>query len=342
MSATELWAIDEDAFPREGDAAAQLAFAARCAVLAPSSHNTQPWQFFIHGDRLDLHADRGRALGVIDPHDRELIISCGAALFYLRLALRRFGRASRVELLPNTVRGDVVASVWLEGACTPTAADERLFAAIPRRHTNRAPFVPEAVAEAVRLALVDAARSEDAWLYLAGGLAKEALATLIGDADRRQMADAAFRHELAAWLRPNDADVGDGIPGYARARGDLSARIEPFVVRRFDVGGGQAARDHELAVGSPLLAVLGTAGDDERDWMIAGQALACVLLEATAAGLAASFLNQPVEVLDFRGRVSEVIGKSAYPQLLLRLGRPTATATPTPRRPLSDVIRVTE
>jgi hypothetical protein len=39
MSAAELWPIDETAFPREGDAAARFAFAARCAVLAPSRHN---------------------------------------------------------------------------------------------------------------------------------------------------------------------------------------------------------------------------------------------------------------------------------------------------------------
>jgi hypothetical protein len=173
-------------------------------------------------------------------------------------------------------------------------------------------------------------------------MAKEALATLVSEADRRQMADAHFRQEVASWLRPNDAELGDGIPGYARGHDDLRARIEPVIVRTFDVGGGEAARDHALAVGSPLLAVLGTDGDDERDWMLAGEALARTLLQATIAGVAASFLNQPIELPDFRGRVSQVLGKSGYPQLLLRLGRPTVDALATPRRPLSDVIRVTE
>jgi nitroreductase len=340
MSGADAWSIDAARFPVEGDAAAQLAFAARLALLAPSSHNSQPWRFVIHGDRLDLHPDRTRSLPVVDPRDRELIISCGAALFQLRLALRHFGRASSVELMPECVGNDVLASVWLGERCTATDEDERLFAAISRRHTNRAPFLPRAVDETLRLDLVAAARLEEAWLYVASGMAKEALAALISDGDRRQMGDSHFRRELASWLRPNDDRSGDGMPGYTRAQDDLAARIEPLIVRTFDLGDGRAARDHQLAVGSPLLAVLGTDGDDERDWLRAGQALARVLLHATSAALAASFLNQPVELPELRGRLSEIIGKTGYPQLVLRLGYPSVLAAATPRR--TDVVRVTE
>jgi nitroreductase len=60
-------------------------------VLAPSNHNTQPWHFNVDGDCLTLCADRTRALPVVDPSDLELIVSCGAALFNLRVALRRCG-----------------------------------------------------------------------------------------------------------------------------------------------------------------------------------------------------------------------------------------------------------
>jgi hypothetical protein len=53
------------------------------AVLAPSSHNTQPWRFRTSDDAIDVFADRTRALPVNDPDDRELTISC-CALFNLR------------------------------------------------------------------------------------------------------------------------------------------------------------------------------------------------------------------------------------------------------------------
>lgn len=56
------------------------------AIRAPSSHNTQPWLFDCRDERIDLLADRTRALPANDPEDRELTISCGCALMTLRVA----------------------------------------------------------------------------------------------------------------------------------------------------------------------------------------------------------------------------------------------------------------
>jgi len=62
------------------------------AVLAPSGHNTQPWLFhFNKQNDLYLIADRTRALPVVDPNDRELTISCGAALDHLEIAANAHG-----------------------------------------------------------------------------------------------------------------------------------------------------------------------------------------------------------------------------------------------------------
>ncbi len=54
------------------------------AVWAPSVHNTQPWRFTADGQQISLHADAGRGLPVADPDGREMMISCGAALFNVR------------------------------------------------------------------------------------------------------------------------------------------------------------------------------------------------------------------------------------------------------------------
>lgn len=321
--------------------ASVLVEAARVATLAPSSHNSQPWRFVIHGDRLDLVADRSRALPVVDPDGRELVISCGAALFHLRLALRHAGYAASVELAPSCVGNDVLATVRLGEPRAETADEERLFAAIGRRHTNRAPFDAREVPEAVRFALVELARHEGAWLYAASGMAKEGLAALISEGDRLQMDDPRFRRELADWIHPSRSGRGDGMPGSAQGLPDMASWLAPLIVRTFDRGGSRAAKDHELAVGSPLLAVVGTPGDEERDWIRAGEALARVLLHVTALGMAASFLNQPVEVPALRVRLRELLGMAGHPQLVLRIGYPLAEVEATPRRPLPEVVRET-
>lgn len=114
----------------------------RRAVLAPSSHNTQPWRFRISAQAIDLYADRSRALPVNDPADRELTISCGCALFNLQLAAAAEGLPARVELLPDAGQPDWLAHVELSGREHPDSELAGLAAAIEQRRTCRQPFAP--------------------------------------------------------------------------------------------------------------------------------------------------------------------------------------------------------
>ena len=83
-------------------AADVLRFAVEQAVLAPSSHNSQPWTFRVDEDSVDLFADPSRKLSAADPEGRELVISCGAALVNLELALAHKGRKADVAFLPDS------------------------------------------------------------------------------------------------------------------------------------------------------------------------------------------------------------------------------------------------
>ena len=95
----DLWNISGEDFPAIGTPVEQMEFVLNYAVLAPSNHNTQPWLFEIHGDAIHLFVDRSRALPMTDPEDREMLISCGAALLNLRVAMRHFGVLGAVETL---------------------------------------------------------------------------------------------------------------------------------------------------------------------------------------------------------------------------------------------------
>jgi hypothetical protein len=95
------WQVSAEDFPTDGSSEEKLWFVLNYGLLAPSSHNAQPWRFRIHGSTLDLYADRTRSLPVSDPNNRELTLSCGAALLNLRVALEYFGYANRIELFPT-------------------------------------------------------------------------------------------------------------------------------------------------------------------------------------------------------------------------------------------------
>jgi hypothetical protein len=337
---TDVWAVTDEGFPREGTAADVWRFLLRYAILAPSSHNTQPWLFALHGDTLDLYVDWTSALPVVDPEYRELTISCGAALLHLRVALRHFGYAGDIEAFPSAGTSDLLARLELGAFSTPRAEDERLFAAIPHRRTYRRRFDERPVPPAEIAALCAAVHEEGAWLHIVeGDAARLRLAELVAEADRCQWADHRFRRELAAWVHPNRSRRHEGMPGYAHGLGDDTSYAGPLVMRTFDWGDSQAARDHQIAQGSPVLAVLGTpaAEDAPPAWLSAGQALGRLLLEACAHELFVSFLNQPIEVPELRPAVATLTGRPAYPQLVLRLGY-GHQIPPTPRRPVEMVL----
>ena len=301
------------------------------AVLAPSSHNTQPWIFEIGDSGLRLIADRTRALPVNDPDDRELVISCGCALLNLRAAAAKEGLGANVSLLPDEEDEDVLAEVSLSGSADQELAG--LAEAISERRTYRKRFLPKTVPDDVVTALLAAADVEGARLVpLIGEDTRKAAARLVAEGDAIQWSNPSWRRELAQWMHPRRKGDGLSLPW-------LAVPAAQIVVRSFDMGGGIGAKDSDLAENSPLLAVLTTPADDVANRLAAGQALERVLLTAAAVGLQASYLNQPVQAPDLRQRLASLCAGKSVPQILMRLGYPGDSLPAAVRRPLEEVIK---
>jgi nitroreductase len=337
MIGRDPWAVSADDYPSTAPAAEQLRHLLRWAILAPSIHNTQPWLFRLQEDAVELFADTRRTLRVVDPERRQLFMSCGAALFNLRIAIRRFGRADLVDYGADPARSSFIARVRLGPAIPSAEADLRLFDAIPQRRTNRRPFAVRSIGQELGDDLAREAARQGAWLTRLAPGARAEIAALVAEADRRQFADDAFRSELARWLVPPGSGRADGIPFYRTGRGSRTPHAVTLLVRSFDIGGDVAARGEQLDSGSPFLALLGTDHDEAADWVAAGEAMQAVLLRAASLGISASFLNQGLEIPELRGRIGRLAERDGWPQLLLRMGYgPPIPATP--RRPLDQVL----
>jgi hypothetical protein len=303
----------------------------QAAIQAPSSHNTQPWLFKLYDDAIDLYADRTRALPVNDPDDRELTISCGCALLNLRIAAAASGYVAHVTLLPDGAKPDVLARIAISPAALPID-DGLLEPFIAQRRTYRARFNDQVVSGASIEKLQHAASTERCDLQIMmGEQQRRALINLVSEADAVQWANPSWRRELAAWMHPRRRGDGIVIPA-------LASPITQIIVRSFDMGSGVAAKDQELADGSPVLAVLSSSCESVKDWLATGQALQRVLLTAVQHGLQASYLNQAIQVPTLRTKVQHLLHKPSFPQILIRLGFPQKETVATPRRALMDVI----
>lgn len=332
MSTISEWNIKE-ADPQTGTPTEQLEFLLKYALLAPSGHNTQPWNFKVNNEAIELYADLTRALPVVDPQNRELIISCGTALFNLRITLRHFGYQGKIATFPDRNNPDFLARIHLGKHRQASADEQMLFEAIPERHTNRQDYEEWGIPKSLLAWLEADAAAEGAWIHIVRDTARNAIAELVKVGDRHLMADPNFRRELAAWIHPSSSQNHDGIPSYAYGVSeylDFATPLFALVMRTFDLGNSIANHSHQLIAQSPALLGLITQGDTVQDWLVAGQALERVLLRSQAVGLSASLLNQPIEVPQLRSQLGTLLHATGYPQILLRLGF-GSKVKPTPR-----------
>lgn len=259
---------------------------------APSPCDVRPWRFRRDGDELELVADAGRAPAQSEAALREVILSCGAALLNMRLALRHFGRRDDVQLLPDPDDPSVVARIRAGRHAAETPRDRELFYAIERRHTVRT-----LLGGSLTNALIEQCRTEaqvyGAWLHC-----------ITSPADRQAIGDLVFEAHVAA----TDADDLPACDGW-----HATTLHEAATVRR-------------MVQQAPALMLLGTYGDDPAHWVVAGEALEAVLLCAASHEVYAAFANQPLRVPTLRPWVAAVAGHRGSPHVLFGLGHPEAAA----------------
>ena len=322
-----------------------IQFAVAAAVHAPSVHNTQPWRFG-HGEQtIDVYADAGRRLRVADPAGRELMISCGAAVFTLRVALCYLGRLPHIRLFPDPSRPALVARVsWDQDRIAADPYEREMYAAITVRRTHRGGFGPAPLPTGTIAALRAEAAREGAMLRLVpAGDPRDALAAAVQAGEHALRLDGNRAAEQADWVVAPGSPRRDGILPAAYPAGP--AHTEPdFPGRDFAAGQGwgQAAPAAAGERSPGVVCLLATSVNEPADWVAAGQALQRVLLRATACGVAAALHSQPLELPQLRDFIRVQLAARAHPQLIIRLGvtgqaGPGADTTSI-RRPVTEVL----
>lgn len=289
-----------------------------CAALAPSIHNTQPWEFVVRDETLELHVDRSRRLAYLDPDGRLQYISCGAAVEFARLGVRSLGRACTVELLPDPAQADFVARLVIGGPEPASPEERELVTAMARRYTDRGPYddrsVPAAFFDAVRpelekygIVLRTVERQDE----------RTALALLLTDAETAEAGSARYAEELARWVHSGD----DGVPPPAVPDWPKD-RVSEMPLRDFLARGQtlRASAPDPPAVARDNLVVLVADGEDRRSWLMTGAALALLQLRATVAGISTQPLGPATDFPAARQRLRRELGLIGVPQFALRMG----------------------
>lgn len=263
---------------------------------APSIFDRRPWEVRLDADdkdRVNLYAAPDADLRTWLP--REVVISCGAALYNMRLAIRAAGHTPSVWVVSMIDQGwltdglpaepTLLASVEvLAGRPTPTTAGvEELYEAMWLRHTDRWPHDIVPVPLPLLVEMENAAAEEHGWLRVLHPREQRLFLREVARVNER-LTEVPFTGSGPAGS-PDEQRLKEF--GSARGRmnkvpdsahGLKSAYIRPEFWR--------PGRTASFGRNSRLMA-LSTDDDRALDWLRAGQALQHALLTGTRYSMSA-------------------------------------------------------
>lgn len=300
---------------------AEIGVLVRAVGNAPSVHDTMPWVLEAKADVAELHERIDRGLPRHDPSGRDRLISCGAALTNLVLAVRSLGWRERVKLLPDAARPDLIARVTASVGEPASPRELALYWAMFRRRSYRRPFTADGVDEETVRGLVAAGAAEGVTPRPLSESDCGTVAGLLGYAAEVLRADRGYQRELESWTARYAGHVGaedsvvagapenDTLPWAGLVRCSTRLPDAPTLARR---------------MAAELVLVITTDGDGMRDHIRAGMALQRIWLAAVAEGLAGAVITQPLHLDEVRTGLIDRLDLPGYPQALLRIGHPAA------------------
>jgi hypothetical protein len=330
MSYTDPWIIAESDYPTTGLLLDRLRFLVRYAVLAPSSHNTQPWRFRLADDRVEVFIDVSRWLKVADRDRRELHLSVGCALENLLVAAEHFGLGHRTEYLPDSANTMHAATVHFDESGQPfPERPASLFSMITVRHTNHGEYdgrpIPPDVLDRLRNCCIEPGVRV---LLTADDGIKRSVDALVVRADAIEFADPAFREELGYW-------IGQGVFGTSW----LMSKIGKLAVTYVNMGPAQTKKDSAVLMSSPVLGLISSKDNERVTQIKCGQVYQRLTLMAASLGIWCQPISQIVQIPEIKAEVAKLQpDPSLFPLHPFRLGFNSPEKQHTPRLDVSEVL----
>jgi nitroreductase len=304
----------------------------QAVAQAPSVHNIQPWVLELHERSVLLFERWDVLLPHHDPKGRDRLLSCGAALTNLELAMRHLGWETDTTLFPDPGHGDQVATVSAVRRRQPTETERERYDAITQRRSQRFAFdgEPLSVGE-IRLIEHALLGHRVGVRRVAGKDEAGVIAGLVEHAATVLRHDHGYLRELRS-LTVDRGSARVGIPPDRIGHGLFGGLVHR----------GDRVPDHDVLtsrIASECVLIVETVDDTKWDHVLAGAAIQRAWLAATHLGLAASLLTQPLQLAEVRAGLSEQLRLPGFPAALLRVGRSRRAPKASPRRSFVDVVR---
>lgn len=332
------WEIKEKDFPKRGSFAEQAKFLLGYAILAPSSHNTQPWKFVIRGKTNTIHIlpDLERALIYSDRTQRELYLSLGCVLANLLIAAQHFGFQTHVDFLPEEELENVAVKIGFKKQKKENILAS-LFPYITRRTSNRNRYIRKTIKKEIFAQLLSYNDENGvAVSFVTENKKVKEVANILKEAVLFAFNDKIFKEELSHWVRSNYTTKFDGIPLFGFGIPGLLSLLAPFMIKLIPAT-LQASMDEEFVILSSSLLVIVIDEDSKESWLKAGKVYEYLTLACLKENIGMAPMAAIIEHGESNKKLQKLLGTQMKPVFFARMGYAKKVPPHSPRRSVEDV-----
>ncbi len=300
----------------------------KAAVLAPSSHNSQPWIFSSNNDgEIEVSLEPKRELPSSDTNSRQSIISLGCAIENIVLVADYHGFDSNVTYGENPLatirfakRNDLVKG-----------DSEHLANYITQRVTNRSPHKSEVLdGSTIKDILSLATNTLRINITTATALIKQ-LGDVAIEAGIAALDQPGFRMELSRYLKSNGTKSPIGMPGFGFGFPAPLSIAAPHLIKHFNMERGARKQNEELFAATNGILVISTDSDSHEDWLAVGRVYERIALLAVRANMSTAPWAVTVQIGEYHNDVEKLFNLHGRLQFFCRIGFPTKETHHSPR-----------
>jgi hypothetical protein len=328
----EPWDLKAEDFPKEGSIEDKIKFVLGYAILAPSTHNSQPWLFKVEGGLCRVFYNKNLELPQADPSGRYLYISMGCMLENLVIAADYFGIFKDIRYI---LQDNLVAEVYFQEGGQPKTELDYLLRAIPKRVNARGLFENKDLPDNIKFRLESLGNRDNIKAdFITDKKKIEKLASLTAEGLRIAYRSKNFRKEMSGWMHNNLTSKKTGMPGYSLRMPLVHSFLIPALVRLFDISPLLAKLNYNSMASVPFITILSSERSDPSVWLETGRLAEKYMLYLNSQGISTSIFIASVEMGKLVSQVKELLGTNLTPQFLFCAGYMKGSQAHSPREKL--------
>lgn len=308
-------------------------------ILAPSTHNTQPWKIIIKQNVAELFADFSKKIPEADPSGRDMHMSLGAFITNTEMAAAAYGVTVATETVPDNESG-LAARLNFEGlADLSRVKDPSMLDAILRRQNFRGFFEKEIDQRIVSKLISENIGANIYAPFFFDEKTKTKLANLTVVGLKEGYSQPAFRREISNYINHNLSRKRSGLHGYSLRLNLPLSFVIPKVMKHKDIGEKLGELNYKSFMSAPGVVVI-LSKDDEAGWIEAGRKMELIMLKLVQKDIRSSIYAAAVEMGDLRQQLVKIINPptGTLPQLLFCIGKSSQNLPYSARQELDEVV----